>query len=69
VGAIAGDAVIQIILGLIAAGLVVASVVTGWTVLPRTGAIRRDRAPRAFWIINALMAAGAAYLVYGGLAR
>ena len=55
--------------GLLAVAIVVAQIVTGkvaWLTFPG-GPIRRDKSPRIFWAAIAVMAAGAAYLIYVGL--
>jgi hypothetical protein len=67
VAAISDEPVLEIILGLVVAGIVVADVVTGSATLSRLGNFRRDKAPRAFWIINAFFGAPAAYLICNGV--
>ena len=55
--------------GLLAIAILVAQIVTGevaWLRFP--GPIRRDKSPRTFWAATAAVAAGAAYLIYVGLA-
>ena len=61
----------QVLFGLLFAAIVAAQIVTGriaWVNFPGE-ALQREKAPRAFWSINALMAAGSAYLIYRGFAH
>ena len=60
------DPIIDVVFGLICAGLVVDSLHTGRVGLPRIGVLQKQKAPRAFWVINLMHGALAAYLIYSG---
>ena len=60
------DPIVDAVLGLIGAGLVFSSLLTGKVGLPRMGVLEKEKAPRAFWFFNLLFATLAAYLIYSG---